>query len=258
MPTDAVGTQEWRDRTGGALSRRERLAHQSAAFALLTADMPSRVRFRWAAGAQGLDVDVAPPTSGLVRAATEWAEGVHEPWLLRHGLRTWVFGHLLGQLDGLEPDPEALYLACLLHDVGLTADHRIPQGGGADSCRCFAVHGAHVSEQKLLELGASPVLASEVADAIGLHLNAKVGVESGGAAHLVNQGAALDVVGTRASDVGRALIAQVIARYDRTGFADELLPVLRAEIAERPAARMASLFGIGMGPAIRLNPLNRM
>ena len=258
MSTDAIGTRAWRERTGGTLSRRERLAHQAAALALLTADLPSRVRFRRAAGAQGLDVDVVPPATDLVRAATAWAEDVHESWLLRHGLRTWVFGHLLGQLDGVEPDPEALYLACLMHDVGLTADHRIPQGASADSCSCFAVHGAHVSEQKLLELGASPSLASEVADAIGLHLNAKVGVESGGAAHLVNQGAALDVVGTRASDVGRALIAQVIVLYDRTGFADELLPVLRVENAERPAARMASLFGIGMGPAIRLNPLNRM
>lgn len=258
MPTDGVGSREWRERTGGALSRRERLAHQAAALALLTADLSGRVRFRWADGAEGLDVNVVPPVSDLVRAATVWAEEVHEPWLLRHGLRTWLFGHLLGQLDGVESDPEALYLACLLHDVGLTADHRAPHGSGADGFRCFAVHGAHVSEQKLLELGASPLLASEVADAVGLHLNAKVGVESGGAAHLVNQGAALDVVGTRASDVGRTLISQVIARYDRAGFADELLAVLRPENAERPTARMASLFGIGMGPAIRLNPLNRM
>jgi hypothetical protein len=253
-----IGTREWRDRTGGALSRRERLAHQAAALAVLTKDLSSRARFRWAAGAQGLDIDVAPPTSGLVRAATAWAEEVHDPWLLRHGLRTWVFGHLLGQLDGIDSDPEALYLTCLLHDVGLTAGHRVPQGDAGAGCRCFAVHGAHVSEQKLVELGASPSLASEVADAIAMHLNATVGAESGGAARLVNQGAALDVVGARAADLGRGTIGQVIARYDRAGFADELLPVLRTENAERPTARMASLFGIGMGPAIRLNPLNRL
>lgn len=258
MSSDVIGTREWRERTGGVLSRRERLAHQAAALGLLTSDLPSRVRFRWAGGAAGLDVGIDPPASDLVRAATVWAGEIHEPWLLRHGLRTWLFGHLLGQLDGVDSDPEALYLTCLLHDVGLTADHRVPPGAGADGCRCFAVHGAHVSEQKLLELGASPLLASEVADAIGMHLNAKVDAESGGAARLVNQGAALDVVGTRASDLGRSLISQVIARHDRARFAEELLVVLRLENAERPAARMASLFGIGMGPAIRLNPLNRM
>lgn len=253
-----IGTREWRERTGGVLSRRERRAHQAAALALLTSDLSSRVRFRWAAGARGLDIDVARPATDLVRATTAWAEQVHEPWLLRHSLRTWMFGHLLGQLDGIDSDPEALYLACLLHDVGVTDAHRIPAGDSGTGCRCFAVHGAHVSEAKLLELGASPLLASEVADAIGLHLNATVGVESGGAARLVNQGAALDVVGVRASDLGRALIAEVIARHDRAGFADELLAVVRAENAERPTSRMASFFGIGMGPAIRLNPLNRM
>jgi len=253
-----IGSREWLAQTGGALSRRERFAHQAGAVAVLTADLSSRVRFRWATGAEGLDVDVVPPATDLIRAATAWAESVHQPWLLRHGLRTWLFGHLLGQLDDVDADAEVLYLACLLHDVGLTDAYRIPGGDAATACRCFAAHGAHISEERLLELGASPLLASEVADAIGMHLNAKVGVESGGAAHLVNQGAALDVVGVRASDVGKTLISAVLARHDRTGFADELLAVIRVENKDRPSARMASLFGVGMGQAIRLNPLNRL
>ena len=253
-----IGTREWLARTGGALSRRERFAHQAGAVAVLTADVSSRVRFRWARGATGLEVNATPPTTDLVRATTAWAEAVHEPWLLRHSLRTWLFGRLIGQLDGTEADPEALYLACLLHDVGLTAEYRIPAGDAGAACQCFAAHGAHVSEEKLVELGASPLLASEVADAIGMHLNAKVGEEAGGTARLVNQGAALDVVGVRASDVGRTIISEVLALHDRAGFAEELLAVVRTENAVRRSARMASLFGVGMGQAIRLNPLNRL
>lgn len=253
-----IGTREWLDRTRGALSRSERLAHQAAAIAVLTADLPSRVRFRWAAGGSGLDVDILAPVTDLVRATTAWAEQVHTPWLLRHGLRTWEFGRLFGQLDAVEADAETLYLACLLHDVGLTDDHRIPGGDVGRTCRCFAAHGAHVSEAKLLELGASPLLASEVADAIGMHLNARVGAEAGGVAALVNRGAALDVVGVRASDLGRRVIGEVLARQDRAGFADQLLDVLRVEAAERSSARMGSFFGVGFGAAIRLNPLNRL
>ena len=254
-----IGTREWLAATGGALTRRERLAHQAGATALLTADLSSRVRFRWSSGAPGLDVDMAPPSTGLVRATTVWAEEVHEAWLLRHGIRTWLFGQLLAQIDGVDADPETSYLACLLHDVGLTDAHRVPRGDDPGAaCQCFAAHGAHVSEAKLLELGASPLLASEVADAIGMHLNAKVGVEAGGPARLVNQGAALDVVGVRASELGKPVVKEVLARHDRTGFADQLLAVVRVENAERPSARMASLFGVGMGPAIRLNPLNRL
>lgn len=253
-----IGTREWLARTGGTLSRRERFAHQAGAVAVLTADMSSRVRFRWATGAPGLVVDATLPTSDLVRATTSWAEGIHEPWLLRHSLRTWLFGRMLGQLDGTDADDESLYLACLLHDVGLTDEYRVPAGDAGTACQCFAAHGAHVSEEKLLELGASPLLASEVADAIGMHLNAKVGAEAGGTARLVNQGAALDVVGVRASDVGSTIIREVIALHDRAGFADELLAVVRAENADRRSARMASFFGVGMGQAIRLNPLNRL
>jgi hypothetical protein len=253
-----IGTRAWIESTGGALSRRERLAHQAEAMKLLTTDLPSRLRFRWASGAPGLDVDVAPPSTDLVRATTAWAEEVHEPWLLQHGVRTWHFGRMLTQLDGVDDDPETSYLACLLHDIGLTERHRVPMGDADTPCQCFAVHGAHVSEEKLLELGASPLLASEVADAIALHLNARVGIDAGGPARVVNQGAALDVVGARASDLGRTVIRSVLAKHDRAGFVDELLAVFRVENAERPSARIASLFGMGMGPAIRLNPLNRL
>jgi hypothetical protein len=253
-----IGTRAWIEQTGGALSRRERLAHQARAVSLLTTDMPGRVRFRWTTSGPGLRADAAPPSTDLVRATTAWAEQVHEPWLMRHGVRTWHFGRLLGQIDGVDADPETSYLACLLHDVGLTDAHGIPNGDSGTACQCFAAHGAHLSEAKLLELGASPLLASEVADAIGMHLNASVGAEAGGPARLVNQGAALDVVGTRASALGKDTIRQVLAQNDRSGFADRLLAVIRVENAERPKARMASLFGVGMGPAIRMNPLNRL
>lgn len=253
-----IGTRAWLDMTGGTLSRRERLVHQAGAVAVLTTDMPSRIRLRWAKGAPDLDVNVRPPSSDLVRAASAWAGEVHEPWLMAHGLRTWRFGHLLGQLDGFDADPETFFLACLLHDVGLTDTYRVPAPPTGDLCRCFAAHGAHISEEKLLELGASPLLASEVADAIGMHLNATVDPTWGAAAHLLNAGAALDVVGTRAAALGVRVIRQVLAAHDRTGFADELLAVVRAENRARPDARMASLFGVGMGPAVRLNPLNRL
>ncbi|HUP99355.1 MAG TPA: HD domain-containing protein [Aeromicrobium sp.] len=253
-----IGTREWLERTGGELSRKERLAHQAGAMAALTADLPSRFRLGRDAAGAGLRIESAPPSTDLARAATAWAESTHEPWLLRHSLRTWLFGSLLAQLDGVAADAEALYLAGLLHDVGLTADYRIPGGDLANPCRCFAAHGAHISEEKLLELGASPLLASEVAGAIGMHLNAKVGTGSGATAWGVNQGAALDVVGARAADLGTRLIGDVLSRQDRTGFAEQFLAAARAEKRDRPSARMASLLGVGMGTAMRLNPLNRL
>lgn len=223
----------------------------------LAADLPSRLAFRFSRG-RDLPVGLEPPDSALTRDVIDFVTASHDPWLVRHCLRTWAFGRMISHLDGLAIDEETLFLAAMLHDVALTDAHRVPPQEKPLACLCFAAHGAHLAEQTLAGLGASASMATTVGDAIGWHLNAAVPEDAGPEAVALNAGAALDVVGLRAGDVGRAAAARVIRQQPRDGFVVGLLEALGSEARDRPDSRMGLLWRLGFGPTIRLNPLNRV
>lgn len=241
---------------GGVLVGRDARRYEVQAIAQLFRDASSRTRWLLRREPQQrFDLDSSAPSTELAQRATAWAEQTHEPWLLAHSLRTWGFARLFAQADGLEVDAETLYLACLLHDTGLTDEGRIAAGEG---CGCFALHGAHVSESLLIEWDADPAQAAEVAQAIALHLNVTVPRVHGASAHLLSQGVGLDCVGARAADVGREAITSVVRSYDRTRFPALLIERLGAEARERPQSRTGALWRVGFPLAIRMNPINRL
>ena len=252
----SVGSPAWAERTHGALSPAEQREYARLVVSQLLAGLPGRVRFRLTSGEKlrsALDADATPPDSALVRDAIDYATGAYSPWMLAHCLRTWSFASLLGQVDGKKPDPELLFLASLLHDLTREDDLR---PDGSDGCECFAVHGAHVARDALLQLGAGPELSAAVGEAVGWHVNARVPSEAGTEAMLLSAGAALDVFGVRAPDIGRALARDVVRAHPRDGFVSGITAAVRREARERPASRMALLWKLGRSPAVRLNPLN--
>jgi HD domain len=58
--------------------------------------------------------------SAIARAATELSLTVSPQYLFNHAMRTFLFGSLVGRAMGKSFDEEILYLACILHDLGLT------------------------------------------------------------------------------------------------------------------------------------------
>lgn len=251
-----LGSPAWIERTRGAMTSREKAAMARQVITAFASGLPARLTWRLTDGAKilaRLDLDSTPPDSALVRKTSEFVSQTHDPWLVGHCVRTWAFGRLFAQVDGLAVDDEALYVASMLHDVALTETYRI---SGADSCQCFAVHGAHLAKETLSGFGADESMATTVRDAIGWHLNAVVPEAAGPEAVALNAGAALDVVGLRASAIGRAAAAQVVSDEPRDGFVDGLVATLRVESRARPDARIGLLWRLGFGPAIRSNPLN--
>ena len=61
------------------------------------------------------------PDSALCRATTEYARSVSDPFLFNHVMRSFVFAELCGRPTGRTYDRELLYVACVLHDLGLTS-----------------------------------------------------------------------------------------------------------------------------------------
>jgi hypothetical protein len=75
----------------------------------------------------GRDVAGVPlPDSAAARDAERTLRSL-APWALyAHSLRSYVFASLIASRDGLQVDREALYVGCVLHDLGLTPAYEHP------------------------------------------------------------------------------------------------------------------------------------
>ena len=224
----------WGRRTGGRLTRREELTYLLAA---ARASVALRRRST-EVGADRPVPDLAerPPDSAFARAALEAsreADTTPGGAVLAHCLRTWLWADVLGRVNGLRPDPELLFAACVLHDLGLTPAHRGRRGG------CFAVEGA-LAALDLATAHGYP-RADALADAVVLHLEVTVPVSSGVEAHLLNAGAAADLLRSRTREVGRDVRRRIEERHPADGLGPGLVEPLREQAALRPRSRIGVL-----------------
>lgn len=203
------------------------------------------IRQRWSR----LDPDrIELPDTPTVARAVEALQQSAPMWLCRHSLRTWSWAALLAQRDALQPDAEALAVACLLHDVALLPLGHSPAGL---RCACFAIDGGQRARRLLQEQGWSQSRALAVEDAICLHMNPHVPPGAGIEAHLLQRAAAMDVVGAQMSGIDAASRQAVLARYPRTGFAQQMSEAMRLQAQRAPDNRTRVLWRVGFERAIR-------
>jgi hypothetical protein len=241
-----LGTLEWAAETGGRLRLRDRVRLVRDG---IRARLAVRQRRRATIGAAELrELARRPLPSGPLLAIAERAcRDASEPWLVGHCLRTFVWGDLLGAIDGAVVDRDALLLAALLHDLGLTAAHAPGPG------ECFAVVGAARATAVLREAGAGDDLAARVGAAICLHLNPVIAEEHGAVARYLQAGAAADVIGARQRELA-ACRDDVLAAHPRRGATRALAGVIRAQGERSPDTRSGWLCGNGFVRMIERAP----
>lgn len=166
-------------------------------------------------------------------------------------MRTWVFAELFAQRDRAKHDSELLYLACMLHDLGLTPKH----WNHEERAKCFAVEGARAAHTLVHGAGGSECQARKVAEAISLHLNITVPARLGIEAHLLSKGVSLDVVGRRMYHIAPPMLQCVDARWPRDGFAAELAAATTAQAQLRPGSRSGLLHKLDFVKLIEEDPL---
>jgi hypothetical protein len=247
----SVGTWEWAQQTNGRLGRRDRayLLSQGVLARL------SRLPGPWRDSVLGEDVSLVlpePPDSALARLADERVRELSVPALYAHCLRTWAFAALFAKRDRIAHDEELLYLACVLHDLGLTAVHDQRDPAAA----CFAVEGARAAHELLCSHGEADDRARIVAQAIALHLNINVPERLGAEAHLLSKGVSLDTVGRYAHQLPPAPVHDVNSRWAREGFSDYLISATSRQAKLRPQSRSALLHRLGFSALLRANPLD--
>lgn len=232
-----IGSLRWELKRGGRLSRLDRLTlvAQAMQFRLWRhLRQMGRGAERDARRLAAVDVHrIRIPDSRIAVLALEHVTAVSPDWLLKHCLRTYLFGAILGLKDGIRYDEELLYVASLLHDLGLTP------GAQADPAACFAVAGARQAEALAAGWGWPKTRREQMREAIDLHLNPSVPVKHGAEAHLLHEGAGCDVVGARKREIAPAALEQVLTRHPRSGFATQMASTLREEAQRRPHGRLA-------------------
>jgi hypothetical protein len=105
-------------------------------------------------------------------------------------------------------------VTCLLHDLGVSDRYR----DSVPDQACFAATGATVARDWSREHGWQEPRCTALADAMCQHLNPLVRPEDGVEAHLMQAGAAFDVVGVRDWDVATPTVQTVLSSHPRLDF----------------------------------------
>jgi hypothetical protein len=177
------------------------------------------------------------PDSAFARAAREHILDVAPPYLVNHSIRAYAWAVELARHDGLQFDPEILYVSSLLHDIGLVPAFDL---GG-----CFEIDGAIEAERFSLEHGQPPERARAIYDVIGLHMLAEAPPGSTNEVVLLNDSTGTDVTGYRFDDVRPEANGPILAAFPRLEFKRDFAADFFDQASRKPTCRVAEMVRTG-------------
>ncbi|MDG5486079.1 HD domain-containing protein [Mycolicibacterium gadium] len=157
------------------------------------------------------------PDSAVCAAAVELASGVSPVFLHNHCVRSYLFARELAAADGLrggvDYDEEVVFLASVLHDLGLTE-----YGAGEQR---FEVEDADAAARFLREQGITHDRVATVWQSIALHTSSGLGHRFGTEHAVCHSGIDVDVTGAQQDRLPKGFAARVHATWPRLnlGFA---------------------------------------
>ncbi len=186
------------------------------------------------------------PDSAFARSARELISTAAPPFLVNHSIRAYAWAVELARRDDLEFDPEILYVAAALHDIGLVPAYDL---GG-----CFEVDGAIAAEAFASGAGQSRERARAIHDVIALHMLAAPPAGSASEVVLLNDSTGTDVTGYRFADVRPGVIPDVLAAYPRLTFKRDFAQMFVDQATRKPQCRVAEMVATGKLDAIERAP----
>ena len=163
--------------------------------------------------------------SQTARSATELSRRVSPPYLFHHAIRTFLFASLAGRARNQKFDEEVLYLACILHDLGLTTQFEgdLP----------FEIQGAQAARRFLEERGYDTTKGGMVWDGIAMHASL-IGQYKSPEVALVGVGAGADVLGPDAAEIKTNEVQAVINAYPRLAFKTAFIKTCAEVVRKHP------------------------
>ena len=181
---------------------------------------------------------VPVPDSALARRARDRIADAAGPVLLNHSVRCYAWAVELAWHDGLEFDPELLYVASMLHDIGLVAPYDL---GG-----CYEVDGGLAAQRLARESGAADDRARAIYDVIALHNDEVLPPDAAAEVVLLWDSAGTDVTGNRYADVRPAIIPELLGAYPRLDFKRAFTALLVDQASRKPKCPAVEMIAAGI------------
>ncbi|WP_416393988.1 MULTISPECIES: HD domain-containing protein [unclassified Curtobacterium] len=186
-----------------------------------------------------LDVDalLAPPSPVAARAL-DVVRAWSSPALVNHCLRSWAWAVLLAESDGYEPDRELLFVATMLHDLGVTPSfdaHSVP----------FEEAGGAVGSVFARGAGWDALRARRVGEVIERHMWTSVDPLLDVEGHLLEVATSLDVSGAGFSRWKASDLRAVTAAVPRLDFSEAFDGLVHEQAGREPSSSAARLDGSG-------------
>jgi len=164
--------------------------------------------------------------SQTARTATELARSASPTHLFHHAVRTFLFASLSGRARKQKFDEEVLYLACILHDLGLTDRFQgdLP----------FEIQGAQAASNFLQQQGYDATKAGIVWDGIAMHASV-IGQYKQPEVALVGVGAGADVLGPDPSEISNSDKQEIVNAYPRLAFKKAFVETCAGVVRRHPA-----------------------
>lgn len=192
--------------------------------------------------------DIAVPDSPAARGALEVATAYCSPALLNHSVRAYLWAAAYGAMNDIAFDAELLYVASMMHDIGLVAEfdsHTVPyEEAGGHVAWVFAAGAGWPVERR--------VRASEI---VVRHMWEKVDPEQDPEGHLLELSTALDISGRRPEDFPPELRAEVLEKYPRLEIGPYFTMCILEQAGRKPDSQAGRLARSGIAELLANNPL---
>ncbi|MFG1808124.1 HD domain-containing protein [Streptomyces sp. NPDC049040] len=195
--------------------------------------------------------DLVLPGTAAAAAALETASEYHSPALLNHSVRAYLWAAADGTARGIAFDPELLYVAALLHDIGLVPvfdSHTV----------AFEEAGGHVARVFAAGAGWPPERRERLSEVIVRHMWPQVDVAMDPEGHLLARSTAAEIVGRDLDDWDADFRAEVLERHPRLDLAEDFLACFRAQAERKPESSAAAAVRSGLATRIAANPLDAL
>lgn len=174
-----------------------------------------------------------PQTRSTIAAVEFISE--HEPeYLINHSIRSYFYGRHVGDVTGTKYNDEILFLATVLHDIGLTEE--------ANGSQRFEVDGADRAARFVRDQGLDDAAAETVWDAVALHTSPGIANRKSGEIALAHAGIGADLLAIGADKLGDALTSAAHARYPRLDLVNKLAADVADQIHRNPAKHIVFTF----------------